>query len=57
MGYDKIAYEELRVLTERSDIRMVLSDRRLRFIGHNLRHVEPITCRWMEKTLVTEDPG
>ena len=42
---------------ERSDVKMILRDRRLRFLGHNMRHVEPITNIWMKKTLVTEEPG
>lgn len=57
MGYDKISYEELRKTLERNYIYMILRHRRLRFLGHNMRHEEPITRRWLKRTLVTEIPG
>ena len=44
-GYDKISNQELRDRMQRPEIKVVLRDRRLRFIGHNLRHVEPLTSK------------
>ena len=44
-GFDKINHKELRDIMQRPQIGEVLRDRRLRFLGHNLRHVEPVTCK------------
>ena len=45
VGYDKISNQELRDKMQRPEIKVVLRDRRLRFAGHNLRHVEPLTSK------------
>ena len=34
-----------------------MRDRRLRFIGHNLRHVEACTIDTIARELTDEDPG
>ena len=36
---------------------MILRDRRLRFVGHNMRHVEPITNKCITDALTKDKPG
>ena len=56
-GYDKISKEDLRDSLQRPQIRDVLRDRRLRFLGHNLRNIEPVTSKQMAEELVSIKPG
>ena len=44
-GFDKISNQELRDEMKRNEISLILRDRRLRFLGHNLRHAEPVTSK------------
>ena len=56
-GYDKTSKVELRNSLERPEIKEILRDRRLRFLGHNLRHVEPVTSKQLAQELVNPKPG
>ena len=42
-GFDRISNQELRDTMRRPEIKEILRDRRLRFLGHNLRHTEPLS--------------
>ena len=44
-------------MTGKCGIKTILRDRRLRFLGHNLRHVEPATNKCLVKVLTDEKKG
>ena len=56
-GYDSISNEKLREITQKNEVITILRDRRLRFLGHNLRHYEPITCNCLTEELLKKEPG